>query len=507
MAKSTDELAKAIAILERWRDTTSGTLDDRIDGSTLRAELLTSMLIPDDLLELNAAGCRVEIAIQQESWNLRLEAAPDNPFTVLTDDPLSDAFEGEQLRRAEIALRNSDWKTFLDLCADMQANVVLAMEHDPDAAGFHWVRKQHLLEEEFSGPRWSFVLERLFLTKGGQRVVAMDAVAGAHVYCQGLAIHAAEMIPPDVTDRARDDVETAYAAAFHSDGRAWVPSPLAVLPVARQDMDQVAQTLESLSEVLCWYWLATDITKAADGVSAVFRGARIAEVKLTVSSPRASTSPLALFKWAISTVDPDRRSATEQAISLAVHHAEDLNTAAAPALSNAQNILTLSRQGAVAESMATRRAVRAGAYDAARNAAETARSASAKAVERSIAYVASAAGLLIAQSGDVIKTGLTTRLLELVFAVIIVTALISLLVDHPGARSIISSFRGDLDRYQEALSKSDIDDLAQAASLRDAEHQLGIAWWATSITYALALCALIAAIYHVIDGNFAALLP
>jgi len=86
-----------------------------------------------------------------------------------------------------------------------------------------------------------------------------------------------------------------------------------------------------------------------------------------------------------------------QALSLAIIDANDVDSAATPALGTARSLYQISQQGSIAQALQARRTALETTWAASKTAASSAREFASKATERTIVQIGVVAGILVAQ--------------------------------------------------------------------------------------------------------------
>jgi hypothetical protein len=246
-------------------------------------------------------------------------------------------------------------------------------------------------------------------------------------------------------------------------------------------LGEVAGLLTGLAWALCWAWLALELRTDTGGtVIASFQGARTVEVALRVE-PRVQAAPeLALWAWAISSVDSRRREALQQAVSLGVRRTEDLVDAAVPVQRTARYLLHVIEQGLFTEALTTRRSIREAALGLARATGDATRSAARSTFDRALVQVAAAVGLVIANRANAISMGTTVVLLLAVLALLGANAWSVFSYEFPTVARMVAAFRADIDAYREVLTPEDLREIKALPSLAGAEDDLTRARQATT---------------------------
>lgn len=339
------------------------------------------------------------------------------------------------------------------------------------APGAAWIPSEQKLSAALSSGAWLSAVQQLARNCDDDRAVllvdklAEPIITPAFAFVASADPHAAAVVHPPLP--ASDGRIAAYLTARRDRGWVAVPVPDALVPISGRKT-RLGTDLATAAGALAWYWLAAEppgITVTS--VDVRYQGVRDVELLLTPSpglEPRQLDDVLSLFHWAASSGDDRLRSdAVQRAITLAVASPNDLPGAARPALRTAKTLHDLATSGAVAEALSARHAARDAAATAARSAATAAREASGKATERSLALSAAAAGVVFASLQKIIDRSVALGSLVVLIVLLLASCLVATKVDFTSARNALTSFEEDIDRYREALSKDDVDDVKKLA--------------------------------------------
>jgi len=462
---------------------------DALDRTELRVQASARFADPKDLDEFVSLGNSVEITLKKGAWSVRIDGRRPAGFTLVAEGPIEEAFDEAEQTRAESAIEDQDCGRILGVSGNMDATLLVTLINRPKESGIHWIRTTVALQRALS-ERWLGTLNEIFADQEQQVVLVQDAGA-SFLEASGLYVRGPEAPSQAWGDSPWSSDVKRYAAAYLADGRIPAPPPPAIAPAQSRGLVELERLLQRLASDLSWYWLAARVSDDAGVLTLRFDGARVVDIGLPPLLLDYEEAPLALWQWGVANPDPDRRQAIQQAASLAISEETDILSAARPVLRTAQSLYQLARQGAVAEALATRRTAREAAIAAARNAADAARTAAGKALERSGLQLAALAGILIAQNKQTLDAGAAARLSSGVLLLLLVTFIVSVTLDFPGASSILTSFDRDLKQYREALAETDLEAVRGMDSLRRAKRQ--VYWsWGLTITVFLPVLAAVA---------------
>lgn len=337
---------------------------------------------------------------------------------------------------------------------------------------------------------WLGLASALFATPGPQRLVVQDA-GKQTLHATGIVVHGPDISPaaPTYDDLAWQE----YRENWLAGDRASIPAPGAFLQ--RLDSTGSAGDLagdlvplwRSIAHGLAWLWLASGARVERDQVTATFEGARRLDLDLSAApAPAGADDTVTLWRWAVATVDSVRHDSVQQAVTLGVRDAADLASAAGPVLRTAKLLHRVAGQGVVAEAMATRRSARAAAITAARASGDAARAASRGVLDRVLAQLTAALGILLVNQRNLLDHGMALTLLWAILAWTVVTAIVAFLVEFPSARRGLDAFCTDLEQYRDTLVSDDIEAIKDLASLKAARLELKRARWIAAVLLVLA---------------------
>lgn len=446
--------------------------------------------------QLVKSGARLTSSFRVGYLRMVVEAAPGTALGINPEDELSTGYDDRVLDDVRDAVGRSDIARLLELSPGGRWTGELSLSVRPEVTGFSWAPR---LEDVLQAleTTWFSTLNRLFT--GNEEAHLCVADITACVKAKRLLIFGPMTGRPDAETQAVEESAASYRETYLQGRGLDLPAPDALVPIEAPD-PRVRKVLRSVSNNLCWYWLASRVEVSQEGVVAFFDGARLARVPLQASE-HGFEDALSLWAWATSTTEQDRRSAVEHAASLALYSEEDIATAGLPVLRTAKSVYQLSRQGVIAEAIATRRAARDAVMQAAGTVAEDARNAAGKALERVVLQTAAVGGLLLANSQNLLNDLITLRLLEVVSVILVVSAGLAA-VQHLGAFSILSAFANDLDKYRDTLSQEDVSGLKQSQVLVAARKHAWINAGASFIIFLLAGGVMVPLLVHYSQGSW-----
>jgi hypothetical protein len=445
--------------------------DDRINRSSTTLRVYARDIDVEVSSRLAAAGHRVRIRAEKGAWVGILEASGSSAFVIQASGPPEEAFDDENtILAVNDAVTTGDAGRLLALGGDIQCAMHIELLNHPDATGYDWYRTTEVFERALVSNGWLTEITRLCRSTGPRRIVLQDAER-ASLEAVGLAVHGPETTPRAVMFRP-DEHAQAFRATRLTGERQNAPEPRELIVVDRSGLNALAPLFAGALGQLSWCWMADEVRLGVDGVIAVYRGARVIELPLTVEPATEFSSILELWQWAIASTDVGRFEALQQAISLAVATRADLSGAARPVLRTARSLYDLSQRGAVAEALATRRSAREAAFRAANSAADAARSAGGKAFDRVIVTALAILGVIVAQKTTLINTDVTRGVLYAIAVTLVVLLLGLLLIEFPSARSGLQTFEDDLQQYRDTLSNDDIAGIKQLKSIASARSTL-----------------------------------
>jgi hypothetical protein len=296
-------LQHSVELIEQWDSQLDNTeVVDGLNIVTLRGTGTTDLIRFDDLFTFAAAGNRVEAVVTEGDWRAVLRSGAPGVFAVEVEGLFEDAFPDEETIDEAGRAATSDPSRFWDLCHGKTMRLTASINHEPAAGGCQWVRSTHAFVS-WAGTRYWPDLARLLLPTGGPRRLLIHDAGRSSVICGGFVVYGPDAEPNEPTRSGEVDAVT-YAHTWLTDDRADLPSPQALSPIAIDGLGDVAQLLTGLAWALCWAWLAIELRTDADGeIIASFQGARAVDV-VVQAEPRVQAAPeLALWSWAISSVD------------------------------------------------------------------------------------------------------------------------------------------------------------------------------------------------------------
>jgi hypothetical protein len=266
------------------------------------------------------------------------------------------------------------------------------------------------------------------------------------------------------------------------------------LPTTAVGLSDLADILRRIAHALSWVWLASAAQITRPPLVIRFEGAPDLDFDLTqLPDPVHAGDAVRLWEWSVATTDPARREALQQSVSLVVREPTALERSPERVLRTAKYLLRLAKQGTVAEALAIRRAARQAAMDAARTMAEASRTATRGVVDRVIAQLIGAFGVLLANRAELINGTVARWLLIALLGLTAATAVMAFAFEFPSSSAGLGAFEQDLEGYSDTLIEEDINHIKAMASLAAARRQLSKAQWISGSLIALAVTGLIIA--------------
>lgn len=483
---------RSLALLERWRlERGGGEFQDTVNQSSIELSGTVGDFGVDDLQELAKEGNRAELEIAQGAWSARVRVEPGARFVVdSVAGPIDEAFpDPEVIREIEAARDEERAVDFLRLAADVACVARLSVENRPRESGFHWVRTTSALLDHLERHTWMGLIAALYADESPHRLVLHDAGNGL-ITGADIVLHGPEVYPPDPPG-ADSESWREYAESWLHDERSELPPPVAVYPAAADGLLMLFEIFSRIAHVLSWVWLAS--TTQIDGSTVVirFEGSPDLDFDLTQLPAAAhAAEAVRLWEWSVATTDPARREALQQAVSLVVREPSELERAPERVLRTAKYLLRLAKQGTVAEALAIRRTARQAAMDAGRTLAEASRVASRSVVDRVIAQLIGAFGVLLANQAELINTTVAGWLLIALLGLTAATAGVAFAFEFTSANAGLTAFERDLDAYSDMLIEEDINHIKTMETIATARRQLARARWISGSLLILAATAL-----------------
>ncbi|HEX8647960.1 MAG TPA: hypothetical protein VF715_13790 [Thermoleophilaceae bacterium] len=437
-----------------------------------------------EIAALPGLGIAVELSVAEEDWQLNGSAPAGGPMTLSETGPTEVVVVPAEVDEYRAALKARDLPAALAPLGDRHIRLELTLAHDATKAGFHWIRDASALESVLKGKDWLAQLGRVFADGQPQTIVVGEGAA-AYVAAGGIVIRGPNATVAAPT-RGLSEAEREFLQARERADPP-VPAPPMLRPTAAEGLQGLEETLAGLTTAMTWYWLADKVGERDDGIQVVFTGGRVAKATLKPSGGGDAKDAVELFDFATAVDDPRRPEAVQQAVALAVFTDADLGTAAGPALATAKTILANVGRADVAEALATERNVRDAAISAARAASEAARGAAGKTMERVILQTGAAAGILLANSKAGLDDHLAQRLLAVILALLVLSAVLAFMVEYRGARSALASFKTDLKLYEGTLGTGAIKGIETMATVTTAESTITRSQIATGVILAIAV--------------------
>lgn len=448
----------------------------------------------DSIVNLAGPSHLVRAIVQPETYRCEIEFLGDADPTVVESgyrpsDLTTDEFDA--------AYERGDGAEALRLAASAVTAISLTLTNDPGKAGQHWIATLADLQAQLAGRRWSAVVDKL--ADGPAVLVVQDAadasISGEHLQICG----------PDAPRVTTQPLPVPLCPAH----LAGLPTPSVVDPAFRG----LLELLQGVVRTLVWSSLADQHSDSEpDGTLVVsLSGARIVQLRLHPNRWAGKEFPAAddlrFWWWATAGEDPGRRHSAVQAATLAiVDPVQDLPSAAEPALRNAQHLYDLSRQTAVAESLASQRSAREAAATAARAAVTASREVTAKSLERLAVQAAAVVGVIVARAAAAISTGVAVVGTGLLLALTIASGIINrkVLID---ARSSLDNDLHDLDQYRTAVGSAELVAVKNSQAIAGARAANGSARRVNDILSMAVIVVLIALIVLLLVAPWSAVEP
>jgi hypothetical protein len=490
-----DRLNEALALLEAWRVThSSPPFTDRLDNSfVVLSGPVTDFLA--DAQRFSELRGRAEFEVSQGAWRARIWTDDGVWDLEPPGGPWDEAFaDDQQIADAQAAADAGQARRLLELCGGLSCEATFSIRLHVSEQDCHWIRTTEALLAYVRTDTWLGWLQAMRLGVCVPRLIVNDA-GDSEIAAPSLLIHGPGIYPT----RGAVPVSAGanYAQTWLSQSQNPLPSPEFVEPHKAEGLDAVRELLCGAAHALVWLWLASNVDIDATNIRAHFEGTPI-DVDLTEPLPSSHTDKaIALWRWAVASADPLRREALLQSISLSVRRPDDIGAAAERVRRQASYLWHLAQQGRVAEALAARRAAREAAIGAARTATDAIGTALRSFVNRAVAQIAAAIGILLANTGSLINRSLAGWLLVAVFSMVSVTGAVAFLIDYPGVRDTLDGFRADLSAYSDVLSEEDLNEIGGLTSLTNAKSQLVRARWFTGVLVGVAIATLLVLRYLV----------
>lgn len=485
-AENAGALMSALEVVRRLTDLAAPnpSSEATIDELVFKARFArVSDLAVREILALAHQGHAAEIHVTRGSWSLLVRADGAASPSVEEDGRPEDALDRADLAPMRAAISNSDAAEALRLAGRVSASVQLTVRNRTDVTGFHWIATVDDLDHLLEGEQWARAIQTI--AQSPTVLVVGDAGSGMltsrHLVICGFE---ANVLPPPVA-----------AAPPNRQDRPSLPSPtvLAGAHASSPALGRLVAVFEGVMRTLTWFHLATDARFTATGEVALrLEGARSVDFALRPSSvPGDPSREIALYEWATSSADPALRDAIAHAASLAILKPDDVASAAAPVLRTARSLYELSRRGAVAEALATRRSARHAALEAARAAAASARAVASRSLERALIQAAAAVAVVLSNASNIVGRLPALLLLVLIVGLSLISLVVATRVEVPDATSALDAELADLDQFREALSEDDVDEIRRLRVIDEARSQLQSARKTAARVYSFALIAIV----------------
>lgn len=484
------ELRDALAVIAELRPLLDGATESYglnaaevagvIPVSTLPLTRLTAAADGGNLLELRVVAGDWSVDVRQEGSVIAIE--PSGPWSDVADDK----------RRIEMerAIAQNDVARLLRQLDHLEATVRYRVKHNVAGSGFHWVatadRLARLVEDG-----WLEVGATLAADASVLLVDDLGKTVSDNGYLAICGPEALDTVSAPAVGSVPRVIDREFTVTRVSPWRfAQLRASSAQVDAK---LDRVRSSLNAVAVMQIWTSLATSADVGNRDATLVFLGPRKVTVAIAARPQQDIAAELALYSWVAAGVDGERLDFAQQALSLAVIDSKDLDSAAVPALGTARSLYELSRKGAVAEALATRRAARDAAAAAGRAAAVTARDTAGKSVERVTVQLVAAVGVLVAHWREALTVSQARWLLGLILLICVATLVLTVRVTLRSASRGLDDELTDLDYAREALSGEEIAKIkasgAVTAARSDISRAKATAWTAFAMATVLVMIA------------------
>jgi hypothetical protein len=438
-----------------------GVVEHRGDVSALDCSALSAV---------TSGAHTLQLTIEAAEWSCLLYFAPGVPPVIDLDGDLMSSLADPLASDLRHAVERRDVNGILEVCDELPFHGVLTMVNEPISSGFHWVKSLEVLGRALTGPAWAVALTKMC---GAVRTVVIGGLADETLSLVGLELRGE--LP--VGSQARRPTPADLGTWRPPRNRELLPNPLDLAEVPQRlplsaELSALLETIRGISSLLVWYWIANSVTTEGRGMRLTFSGSRVAVVCIdTPQQTDSAAKDQELFQWLVQGGDdPARLEAVQQAAALALPADSDtLVGLAEPTRRTASTLYSISRQGAVAEALATRRSARQVIFSASVDASKTAREVSGRVQDRTVVQIAAGVGIYIANSKQALDTSVSVLLLVVLAAVGLTSWLASIRVDIETAEGALRAVGDDLDEYRESLSEADIAALRSMRVIGQAE--------------------------------------
>jgi hypothetical protein len=467
-----------------------------INRISVQGECKLGSLSWNELTAFLNMGGRLSIHVISGSWQAWFNGAPHGGIAVVAQGEPYEAFGATVEGAASDAIASGDAPRLYALCAEFEGSVTLQVHTEAGNTGFHWFWSTSDLTTQLLRSDALSWVTTYFGMPEARRILIRDA-ASAFLIGPSLVVHGPETWPDSPQQPLLSPRVQQYRDAFLVGEARSIPPPTAVLVESAGNLEDIRRALLGWAHILCWRWMCTDLVYVGAPPVAHFRfdGARVNFIQLQHDSLDSANESVDLWTWATETADPERRAALLRAVTLAASVPADL-IQCAPIQNSATWLLGLSRQAALAEGFATRRAAREAALTAARAATEAATTATGRALDRMLIQVAAALGIVVAQYKDTLDHRTAARLLAVLVLLVVATGVLTVGVDLRAARRSLECFVRDLRVFRETLSTADIKEFATMDSVLEARYQIRRSQSVAVAVVAIVALALIALSLH-----------
>lgn len=489
-----EALQRSLDVVEGWRSGREVEFRDTLDQSSVELSGGVGDFPVEDLIRLGRDGHRSVLQFGRRGWSARVVVETGGRLAIESvSGPPDAAFPDEHSVQEVLAAKDEGRADdIIRLAAAFECTVRITLLNRAFESGFHWIRTTDGLIGHVEAHTWLGPMHTLYAVDSPHRLVVHDG-GGACVRAADLVVHGPDVFPSDPLGIGGSGFRE-YADTWVRSDRPALPPPTSVNPVESEGMPQVDRLLRGIAHGLGWLWIAS--TAEITGTTVVIRFETVPDLEFDVTplpDPGRADEAIRLWQWSVSTTDPARREALQQAISLVVREPGLLERSAERVLRTAKYLLRLTQQGAVAEAMAMRRAARQTAIGAAQTSADASRTASRSVVDRVLTQLVATLGVLLANRGDLINPVVAGWLLIAILGLTLATAAVAFLYEYPGAKSILTAFEADLEGYSDVLVDDDIEHIKRMRSLAAAREQLSKARWISGLLLLTASGAVVVA--------------
>lgn len=497
MEDAVTDLASAGELLTTLADRLATTAIDRLNARTVRFAASARDVPIDVVSNLASRGLKLESRFELEYATVRAEADAGSGIALEVDGAINSSVDASVVDAVLSAVETNNLELLARLIPDAQWRGSLTLANDPAQSGFSWVASEKTLESLADDNSWIGFLSGLFGDESNAVLVVGDGDR-RWLRTRGLLVAGPEAL--DVPRPASDGAAArAFRNEYWTDERVVLPPPTSLIHPRGEGLDELHPLMRRLAHKLCWYWIASRVARNNDRPAVIYDGARVVQVELAAGEAGMSGG-LDFWRWATASREMTRWDAVQHAASLALFGPDDFSTAGAAALRTAKSVYEVGRKGVFSELLASRRSAREAALSTAHKAADSAQTVASKALERVVVQAGAAAGILIANNRDLLNDLVVLRLLELIAAAMILTALLAV-VDFRSAFASIAAFKKDIALYRDALSDEDVKDIVGSQGLHQALRHTKHSAMVCGLLFGVSFLILAALLRHFSGGR------